>query len=102
MPREENIPTILAALPVVAFSQIDERHRPTGQCVHIVHGSGELEPAWGVAICESAETSGSVLFRCEDDWAVVAGTWHATFEEAKRQAEFEYDGLQDTWELAPA
>jgi hypothetical protein len=101
MPREENIPTIIGASPVVLFSQIDERHRATGGCRHIVHGGGVLGPAWGVAICRSTDGEGYFLFSCEDDWIPVSDTWHPTLEEAKRQAEFEYNGLAATWESPP-
>jgi hypothetical protein len=101
MPREENIPTIIGASPVVLFSQIDERHQPTGACRHIVHGEGEVGPAWGVAICQSSDPAGFFLFSCEDDWVPVSDTWHPTLEEAKRQAEFEYDGLESTWQSPP-
>lgn len=102
MPREENIPTIIGASRVVLYSQIDDRHRPTGACRHILHGERELGPAWGVAICESTDPDGYCLFSCEDDWIPVADTWHPTLEEAKRQAEFEYDGLESTWEVPPS
>jgi hypothetical protein len=101
MPRLENIPTIIGASRVVLYSQIDERHRPTGACHHIVHGDGIIGPAWGVAICESRNGEGFVLFSCEDDWIPVTETWHASLDDARRQAEFEYEGLESTWETPP-
>ena len=49
--KPQNIPTIVGGLGVVLYSQIDERHRPTGSCRNLIHGAGEVGPAWGLAIC---------------------------------------------------
>ena len=102
MSSNENIPTILGAMQVVLYSRIDERHRPTDACRHIIHGGGVLGPAWGVAICSCSDKSGYYLFSCEDDWYPVSDTWHQTIEDAKRQAEFEYEGISSTWDSPPA
>jgi hypothetical protein len=101
-PRPENAPSIIGGLGVVLYSRIDERHRPTGGCRHVVHGGGELGPAWGVAICTDPDTGGFFVFSCEHNWIPAADSWHASLEEARRQAEFEYEGLGATWEVAPA
>jgi hypothetical protein len=100
--RPENIPTVIGGLGVVLYSQIDERHRPTGRCRHLVNGAGEVGPAWGVAICKDPDTGAFFVYSCEDDWMPAADTWHASLEEAKQQAEFEYEGLAATWEVPPA
>ena len=101
MPRAKNIPTIVGALPVVLYSQIDDRHRPTGDCRHIVHSVGIVGPAWGVAVSKSNDPLGYFLFACVDDWYPITDSWHASLEEAVRQAEFEYDGLANTWAEPP-
>jgi hypothetical protein len=49
----------------------------------------------GLAICQGDH--GFYLFGCDADWQSVTDTWHQTFDEAKGQAEFEYDGVSDTW-----
>jgi hypothetical protein len=97
----QSVPTIISAMPVVAFSRIDERHRATGACVHIRSDIGVLGPAWGIAICESARGEGYFLYRCEDDWMPVTDTWHESLEDAKHQAEFEYAGVERTWQRPP-
>jgi hypothetical protein len=94
-----NIPTIIDGGRVVLYSRIDERHELTGAGWQILHGEDVLAPAWGVAICESMDTGGFILVSCEEDWIPVAETRHPTLEAAKRQAEFEYDGLQSTWQM---
>ena len=102
MPREENVPIIVGELAVVLYSQIDERHRPSPGCRHIVYKNGEMGPAWGVAICEVVDGQNYVLFRCEDDWYPASDTTHASLEEAKNRAEREYEGLAATWEVPPS
>src|SRR4051794_17930819 len=87
-------PSEIAGLPVVCSSPLDGRHRPTGHCRHVGLG-GEIGPAAGLALCGRPE-DGFYLFRCDRDWRVVADTWHATAEEAMRQAEFEYEGVSAT------
>ena len=81
---------------VVLFTTIDERHRPTGACRHFV--AGELAgPAAGLAICRYENDDSFYLFGCDAGWRVVTDTLHATIEEAKAQAEFEYEGVTATW-----
>lgn len=101
MRSAENIPTIVGALPVVLYTRIDERHRPTIDCRHILRSSGISGPAWGVAICKSNDIVGYSVFRCEDDWYPIDDSWHATLEGAVRQAELEYHGLADSWAEPP-
>jgi hypothetical protein len=88
-------------MPVLLFSRIDERHRPTGSCTHIRSDIGVLGPAWGLAICKPRDGQGYFLYRCEDDWMPVTDTWHETIDDAKHQAQFEYEGIESTWQLPP-
>jgi hypothetical protein len=101
-PEAETIPTIIGGVRVVLCSQIDERHQQTGAgWRHLIDGTVRAR-AWGIAICESAEGDGFLVFTCKDDWIPVANTRHSTLEEAKRQAEFEYEGLESTWQAPPS
>ena len=60
--------------------------------------SGELVgPAAGLAIRRS-DSDGYYLFGCDANWEIVTDTWHATLEEAVRQAEFEYPGISRYWQ----
>ena len=99
MAADNSIPTIIDGMPVVFFSRVDERHRPTGKCTHIRYGDA-LGPAWGLAICAAGD-DGFYLFRCEDDWAPVTDTWHDSVQDAKAQAVFEYEGVEATWRQPP-
>jgi hypothetical protein len=89
------VPLKIGGLPVVCSSPIDGRHRPTGRCRHI-GPEGEIGPAAGLAVC-GRPGEGFFLFRCDGHWRVIADTWHATTEEALRQAEFEYERVSATW-----
>ena len=33
------------------------------------------------------------IFGCDEGWNAVTDTWHETLEDAKAQAEFEYEGV---------
>jgi hypothetical protein len=89
-------PLEIGGLPVICFSSIDGRHRPAGKCRHLTP-CGLLGPAMGLAIC-GRPGEAVFLFSCDGNWLAFADTWHPTLEEAKRQAEFEYEGVSATWE----
>jgi hypothetical protein len=89
-------PKIVGTFPVVCYSPIDERHRFTAKTEQIV--SGQLMGAMaGLAICQPSGSVGFYLFGCDADWNVVTDTWHQSLDEAKEQAEFEYEGIGKTW-----
>jgi hypothetical protein len=90
--RRPNIPTIIGGGRVLHYTRLDERH--------VSHKEVTTLP-YGLAICE-VEGSGIFLFMCEDDWMPVFDSWHATVAEAKRQAAFEFEGVDSTWEEPPA
>ena len=83
--------------PVVCYSPIDERHRFTQRTRQIVRGMlmGAMS---GLAICQPRGTTEFYLFGCDENWNVVTDTWHQSLEDAKAQAEFEYEGISKTWE----
>jgi hypothetical protein len=84
---------------VLLYTLVDEQHEPTGACRHTV--AGELMgPAAGLAICAYEGSDGFYLFYCDESWKVLTDTWHATLEDAKSQAEFEYKGASATWQKA--
>lgn len=51
----------------------------------------------GLIICFNESEQAFYLFGCDEDWQVVTDTWHQTLDEAKHQAEFEYEGISKTW-----
>jgi len=83
---------------VIRWSVIDERHRPTSSCQQVV--DGELQgPAAGLAICRHDDEEACYLFGCDEEWNAVTDTWHETLEKALQQAEFEYEGVSETWNV---
>ncbi len=90
------VPQEIGGLPVICFTPIDDPHRPTGNCRHLGPG-GVLGPARGLAICGRPD-EGIYLFSCGEGWVPFADTWHETVEQAKGQAEFEYEGISATWQ----
>lgn len=90
-------PNKIGGARVVLYTPIDERHTYTGNCHQIV--AGELMgPAAGIAICQYEGENSYYLFGCDKDWNTVTDTWHETLEDAQAQAEFEYKGVNATWQ----
>jgi len=56
-----------------------------------------MGPMSGLAICQHPGESAYYLYGCDADWRSITDTWHQTLDEAKRQAEFEYEGVCKTW-----
>ena len=81
---------------MIYYSPIDHRHRPTDKCRQIV-ASVLQGPIAGLAICQYPGESSYYLLGCDTEWQQVTDTWHETLEQAKEQAEFEYDGVTSTW-----
>ena len=82
---------------VVLYTKIDDRHKFTGNCRQIV--AGELMgAAFGLTICQYEGEENFYLFGCDADWNTLTDTWHETLENAKEQAEFEYEGVTATWQ----
>ena len=89
------IPTNIGRSKVILYSQIDQRHIPTGTCKNEIDGVLMKNAKWA-AITQYDNDSGYYLFFCyESDQ--LSDTYHGTIEEAKEQAEFEYEGITSTW-----
>src|SRR5262245_24715332 len=89
-------PPIVGNARVICYTPIDERHRFTGACKQIV--AGQLMGAMaGLAICQYEGETAFYLFGCDADWQTVTDTWHETLDDAKHQAQFEYEGVSHTW-----
>jgi hypothetical protein len=93
MPRPPH--TISHAL-VLEYVQLSPGHVRTGNTRHIVGGSHVTAFA-GLAICTYAGDSGYYLFYCDVSWRAVTDTHHASIAEAKMQAAFEYEKLENSW-----
>jgi hypothetical protein len=89
-------PSLVGGARVICYSPIDKRHRFTGACKQIV--AGQLMGAMaGLAICQYDGEDAFYLFGCDAEWQTITDGWHQTLDEAKRQAEFEYEGISKTW-----
>jgi len=89
-------PKTVGGFPVVCYSPVDERHRFTGQTRQVVQGvlMGAMS---GLAICQLPDSQQFYLFGCDGDWNVVTDTCHQSLDDAKEQAEYEYEGVSQTW-----
>src|SRR5690349_6141793 len=94
---DSQAPRVIDNARVLFFSTIDERHHHTRNTRQIV--AGVLQgPAKGMAICQYEGEDSFYLFGCDENWKSVTDTWHPTIDDAKAQAEFEYEGISKTWE----
>ena len=89
-------PNTLDGARVICYTPIDQRHRFTGACKQLAAGQ-LLGPMAGLAICRYEAEDAFYLFGCDADWQVITDTWHETFDDARKQAEFEYEGVNRTW-----
>jgi hypothetical protein len=92
----KGVPNRIGGANVVCYTPIDHRHKFTGNCKQIVAGK-VLEPLAGLAVCQYPNDNAFYLFGCDSDWNSKTDTWHQTLEDAKEQAEFEYEGTLGTW-----
>lgn len=92
-----NVPKEIGGAKVVLYSLIDEKHRHTGNCKQIVSGV-LMGAASGLAICKCRGENAFYLFGCDENWKPLTDTWHETVDDAKAQAEFEYEGINETWQ----
>ena len=92
------VPKTVGTFPVICYSPIDGRHRFTGNTKQVV--KGQLMGAMsGLVICQVPGKQEFFLFGCDSEWNVVTDTWHRNLDEAKEQAEFEYEGIGNTWSV---
>lgn len=93
-------PTEIDDCRVLHYAILDESCRATGNCQHGVatsEGRKGIGPAAGMAICRFSESREVYLFSCDEEWRVLADTYHTTLEDAVAQAEFEYQGVSEKW-----
>jgi hypothetical protein len=88
-------PQAIGGARVICYSPIDERHRFTGKTKQIVAGQ-LMGPKSCLAICQYPNDDAFYLFACDAAWSSITDTWHQTLDDAKHQAEFEYEGVSAT------
>ena len=98
--RQSDLPTapIHDGATVLFYSPIDERHRHTGNATHNVNFKTLGSARW-LLIYQCG--GGYYLMGDNPEWGYFTQTMtrHDTLEEAQRQAEFEYEGVSQTWQL---
>ena len=105
-------PTEVGNATVIEYAILDDTVRPTGRTIHGVGLPPEiprvgqwrnfpppkiLGPFAALAICKRIDDSSYWLFYCDENWNVQSDGWYESIEEAKNQAEFEYEGVSALW-----
>jgi hypothetical protein len=98
-------PSDIGGARVFYFATIGEDVRPTGATRHsfgqVIDGEvvprRPMGPFAALAIVQYEGDDNYYLLYLDADWQEVNDTWHETVEAAKRQAEFEYDGITHKW-----
>lgn len=86
---------------VVCFARLDTGAQRTGKTLHVLMG-GEFPAFHGLVIIEERPGGPYYLLYCDEYWQPLTDTWHETLEDARLQAEFEYEGISQAWEVLPA
>src|ERR1044071_6040471 len=83
------------------MSLIATVHRLTGKTRHgALTRSGIIGIPTVVRVRIEEGDGGYYLFRFTEQGDMVSDTWHTTVDEAKHQAEFEYEISTDGWSIA--
>ena len=95
-------PRVLGGERVVCFARLDSGVQRTAKTQHTVLGADVSPGFQGLVIAEADDSAGAhYLFYCDADWNIVSDTWHRSLEDAKHQAEFEYEGIGQAWRTHP-
>lgn len=93
----EPAPKEIEGATTIAFVIIESPNSRTGNTEHFVEGKNYSETA-GLAICSYPEESDSIyLFHCDQNWTTITDSWHGSVQEAKEQAAFEFNHIEDKW-----
>lgn len=89
-------PPVLDCARVLAFAILNDTIKHSGRTSLYVGGK-ELGPVPRLAICESASSTGVLLFHCDADWNVLGNTGCESVADAKDDAEITYPGVSAYW-----
>lgn len=90
------IPLIVGGAKLFEYLLLEKKHSYTGNTEHWVGGK-LVNEFYALSICQYDNAPGFYLFYCDADWNAVTDTWHATVEDAKEQADFEYADTLSDW-----
>lgn len=94
----KNPPVKLDGAKILFWTVLDHRHKSTDKTKHFINGKYQTN-FHGLVIAIYEEAEGTYLFYCDSEWVVLTDTYHESVEEAKEQAEFEFEGTKSTWEI---
>ncbi|MCY3002414.1 MAG: hypothetical protein NTV21_11480 [Planctomycetota bacterium] len=89
-------PERIGGARVLSWSTIGRRRDPEEAPLGPVVGEVQRSVV-GIAICRYDGEVGVFLFGCDEEWNSRTDSWHSTFQEAVRQAEFEHKGVDLKW-----
>ena len=90
----------LGGRKVICFARLAKGIRKTEKTTHNLTG-GDPADFKGLVIVEERAGAAYYLFYCNEQWEVLTDTWHRTLDDAKSQAEFEFEGVAQAWESLP-
>jgi hypothetical protein len=77
--------------------KLGERHTPTGKTRHYLGGAEAPTPV-ELRIIRYPDDPGYYLFYCDGEGVEFTDTYHDTVDEAKAQAEWEFNVKPEEWE----
>jgi hypothetical protein len=92
------IPKKIGSLEVIFTAIINTTCKHTKNCEHKVSGKTLGKAKWA-SITKPDDTGSCYLFMCYDD-DEFSDSIHASIEDAKDQAEWEYEGISNVWQKA--
>ena len=91
-------PTEIDGATVLKTARVGHLHAAhTGNTRQVV-ADELMGPASHLAIAQYQTEAGVYLFYCDQNWVVMADTWHEKVSDAEAQAEFEYAGISAAWD----
>ncbi len=89
-------PPVLASARVLFYATVNDSVKFMGRTLLFVDGK-ELGPVPCLAICKQETSNEALLLHCDSEWNTLAGSGHASPDDAKARAERIYAGLSTRW-----
>jgi hypothetical protein len=65
------------------------------------HGGEDVLMPWPAIVVIEADSAGAMMFRFASDGTFAGDTWHHDVEEARSQAQWEFEGVLGPWQQLP-
>ncbi|UCE89841.1 MAG: ClpX C4-type zinc finger protein [Pseudomonadota bacterium] len=89
-------PRIIDGALVQAFAICDASVRYTDKS-STYHDGKPIGNVPGLALCRDMRTGDLLLFYCDENWETLGARGFESLEQAKQQAQMEYEGLSSRW-----